>query len=282
VNFLSHIVGAFADPIEDNPTVVMMEAAFRHHDLDWRYINCRVRKGDLASAVAGSIAMGWDGFNCSIPHKVAMVSLLDGISDAAKAIGAVNCITIQDGALRGDNTDGAGFVQSLRQHSDIRGSHMLILGAGGAARAIIVECARAGLRRLTICARSLDRAQEVLELARKAGIERVSPLPWGLRIQPPANTDIIVNATPVGLYPDVIDQPPLDLGSLGPDTVIADVIANPPVTALLRSASDQGLEVISGREMLVNQAARNITIWTAIDADTQVMRHALDGALDLS
>ncbi len=145
INFLSQIVGAFADPIAENPTIVMMEAAFRHHHLDWRYVNCRVTKEGLADAVRGACAMNWAGFNCSLPHKVAVLRLLDEISSAAKAIGAVNCVTIRDGRLIGENTDGTGFVQSLQQHIEVRGSNMLLLGAGGVARAITVESVRAGL-----------------------------------------------------------------------------------------------------------------------------------------
>ena len=114
-NFLSQLSGSFAMPAAENPTVAMVEAAYRHHGLDWRYINCEVPPEKLADAVKGARAMGWAGFNCSLPHKVEVIQYLDGLGASAEVIGAVNCAVRRDGKFIGENTDGKGFLQSLQE-----------------------------------------------------------------------------------------------------------------------------------------------------------------------
>ena len=118
MNFLSKLTGSFAQPAAENPTVAMIEAAYRHHELDWRYINCEVSPEKLKNAVLGARAMGWAGFNCSLPHKVAVIEHLDGLGESSAIIGAVNCAVRRDDQFIGENTDGKGFVQSLREHVD--------------------------------------------------------------------------------------------------------------------------------------------------------------------
>src|SRR5581483_4746366 len=149
MNFLSELVGSFAQPAAENPTVAMIEAAFGHHGLPWRYINCEIAPADLGDAVRGARAMRWRGFNCSLPHKVAVIQHLDGLGESASVMGAVNCVVRRDGQYIGENTDGKGFLQSLRDVVDPAGKTMVLFGAGGAARAIGVETALAGLRHIT-------------------------------------------------------------------------------------------------------------------------------------
>src|SRR3954454_8199717 len=120
-SFLSRLTGSFATPAAENPTVAMIEAAYRHHGLDARYINCEVQPAGLGDAVRGATAMGWVGFNCSLPHKVAVIEHLDGLGESAAVIGAVNCAVRRDGKFIGENTDGKGFVQSLRETVDPAG-----------------------------------------------------------------------------------------------------------------------------------------------------------------
>ncbi len=134
MNFLSTLTGCFAQPVAENPTVAMVEAAYRHHGLDWRYISCEVAPEALGDAVRGARAMGWVGFNCSLPHKVAVIDHLDGLGGSAAIIGAVNCAVRRDGKFIGENTDGKGFVQSLVETVDPTGKSVLLFGAGGAAR----------------------------------------------------------------------------------------------------------------------------------------------------
>ena len=143
-NFLSELTGCFAMPAAENPTVAMIEAAYRHHGLDWRYINCEVAPENLAAAVAGARAMNWAGFNCSLPHKVAVIRHLDGLGESAEIMGAVNCVVRRDAGYIGENTDGKGFLASLGEIVDPAGRPIVMFGAGGAARAVGVELALAG------------------------------------------------------------------------------------------------------------------------------------------
>ena len=149
MEFLSGLTGSFSTGAAGNPTVAMIEAAYRHHGIDARYINCEVPPEALGDAVRGARAMGWLGFNCSIPHKVSVIEYLDTVADSAGIIGAVNCVVIRDGRLTGENTDGQGFLGSLRTVIDPAGRSVVVLGAGGAARAIAVEVALGGARRVS-------------------------------------------------------------------------------------------------------------------------------------
>ena len=131
MNFLSNLTGVFAMPAAENPTVEMVEAAYRHHGLHYRYITCEVPPAKLGDAVRGAQAMGWVGFNCSIPHKVAVIEHLEGLGQSAEIIGAVNCAVRRDGNFIGENTDGKGFVESLRQEVDPTASGWSCLGLAG-------------------------------------------------------------------------------------------------------------------------------------------------------
>ena len=163
-NFLSRLVGSFSQGAADNPTVAMIEAAFSHHNLDIRYINCEVPPDRLRDAVNGARAMGWIGFNCSIPHKVSVIEHLDGLGESAAVMGAVNCAVLRDGKFIGENTDGKGFLQSLREVVDPGGKTVVMFGAGGAARAIGVELALAGAARIIIVNRGKERGQALVDL----------------------------------------------------------------------------------------------------------------------
>jgi shikimate dehydrogenase len=275
-NYLSIITGSFSTPAVGNPTVVVVEAAYRRLGVDARYLNCDVLPENLGDAVRGARAMGWAGFNLSIPHKVAVLQHLDRLADSAGIIGAVNCVTVtRDGELVGENTDGQGFVASLREVADPAGKAIVLLGAGGAARAIAVETALAGAASVTVVNRDRRRGQQLVDLLaeRTPAVAKlvVRDRPYEI----PAGTDILVNATSVGLFPDTEARLNIDTDSLLPGTVVADVIPNPPCTALLEGASQRGCLTLSGLGMLVNQAAINIGHWTGLEADTDLMRRTL-------
>jgi shikimate dehydrogenase len=276
LNFLSLLTGSFAMPAAENPTVAMVEAAYRHHGLDARYINCEVAPEALADAVRGARAMGWAGFNCSIPHKVAVVEHLDGLADSAAVIGAVNCVVRRDGRYVGENTDGQGFVASLRTVVDPAGRSLVVLGAGGAARAIAVETALAGGGPITIVNRDRTRGSELVALVNERTPARAELVVWDGTYRVPVDSDILVNATSVGLFPDVDARLDLDLGCVPAGTVVADVIPNPPRTRLLRDAEARGCTVLDGLGMLVAQGAIGIRHWTGVDADPTVMRTKLE------
>lgn len=274
-NFLSPLTGSFAMPAAENPTVAMVEAAYRHHGLDWRYLNCEVAPQALADAVRGARAMGWMGFNCSIPHKVAVIEHLDGLGESARIIGAVNTVVRRGDKLIGENTDGKGFVAALSPIVDPAGKRVVLLGAGGAARAVGVEMALAGAAEITVVNRNAARGEEVAAI-----IDGQTPAtgryqPWDSRYAVPAGTDIVINATSIGLFPDIDAMPDIDVDSLLPDMVVADGIPNPPLTPFLRAAQLRGCRTADGLGMLVQQGIIAIRYWTGIDADAAVMRQTL-------
>ncbi|GBQ22439.1 shikimate 5-dehydrogenase [Gluconacetobacter sacchari DSM 12717] len=272
--FLSILTGSFSTPCADNPTVAMIEAAYRHHDIDARYINCDVKPGNLADAVRGAKAMEWVGFNCSLPHKVAVIPYLDALSESARIIGAVNCVTIRDGRLTGDNTDGKGFLASLREVADPRGAKVMLLGAGGAARAIAVELGLAGTGHVTIVNRDPAKAETIAALVRDHTRGDARAMPWEGEARVPEDVDILINATSIGLG-DRDAIPPVALDSLRKGLIVADVIPNPPKTRLLREAKARGCTPLDGLGMLVNQGVIGVELWLEKTLDAGVMKRAL-------
>jgi shikimate dehydrogenase len=281
-NFKQELVAVFGQPVAENPTQAAMEAAFRHHRLDWRYLTLEVAPADLAAAVAGARAMGFRGFNCTIPHKVAVIPHLDELGESAALMGAVNCVVRRGDRLVGENTDGKGFLESLRPLRDPKGARVLVLGAGGAARAVTVELALAGASHLTLVNRTPARGEALFELLRGKVRERVGGalgvelLAWRGDVKVPEDTDVVVNTTSIGLFPDVNARIALDVSTLAPGMVVADVIPNPPRTRLVRDAEARGCTVIDGLGMLVGQGRLGIQYWTGVMPDGAVMRKALE------
>ena len=279
-SFLLPIVGCFGQPVAENPTQVMVEAGFASLGLDWRYITTEVAPDGLAAAVAGARAMGFVGFNCTIPHKVAVIEHLDGLGESARIMQAVNCVVRRGDHLIGENTDGKGFVEAVKRTIDLDGADVTLIGAGGAARAIAVELAVAGISRLQLVNRSRPRASELQNLIENelpsVSVELVPSLQAA-----DLTTDLIVNATPVGLHPKIDERLPIDTSQLAPPTVVADVVFNPPTTNLIADARRQGCATVDGLEMLVGQGVIGIELWTGRTPDSSSMRTALTQALAL-
>jgi shikimate dehydrogenase len=275
LNFKQELTGAFGQPISENPTQVMIEAAYRHHGLDWRYLTIEVAKDDLKAAVNGAKAMGFRGFNCTLPHKVNVIQHLDGLGESAAVMEAVNCVVCQpDGRWIGENTDGKGFLQSLATVGDPAGTHTVILGAGGAARAVGVEMALAGAAKITVVNRSAERGETLAALIEERTPADAEFVQLDGDYELPHNAQIFVNCTNIGLFPDVDARVPITGFRAG--MIVADVIPNPPLTRLIRDAEAAGCKVLDGLGMLVNQGVIGIKHWTGIDADPTVMRQALE------
>ena len=207
---------------------------------------------------------------------------LDEISESAQLIGAVNTIVNTDGRLYGDNTDGKGFMMSLESNGiDVKGKRIVVLGAGGAARAICVELALAGAAHITIVSRPgpNNLAPSLLEILQTRTSVDAETNDWVGTYKIPAGTDIVVNATSVGLYPNVDAIPNFDLDSLTRDMFLQDVIPNPTETALIKELRRRGIRCETGAGMLINQAALNIEMWTGRKPDKTVMYRALEEAL---
>ncbi|MDR3633668.1 MAG: shikimate dehydrogenase [Isosphaeraceae bacterium] len=276
-SFQQELVGVFGWPVAENPTQAMIEPAFAAMGLDWRYLTVAVRPAHLGDAVRGARAMQWKGFNCTIPHKVAVIPLLDRLTPVAEAIGAVNCAYFdQEGALVGDNTDGKGFLQSVAAVRPVAGQRAVILGAGGAARAIAVELALAGAAALSIVNRSPERGEALARhVEQRTGVPTTFVV-WEGEYAVPDGTDVLVNATSIGLFPDVTAVVPVKAETLRAGLLVCDVIPNPPRTRLIAAAESRGCETLDGLGMLVNQGVIGIQRWTGRDPDAAVMRSALE------
>ncbi|MFT8478318.1 shikimate dehydrogenase [Gluconobacter oxydans] len=273
-NFRSLLTGSFSTPCDDNPTVAMIEAAYRHHDIDARYINCDVKADGLKDAVAGARAMEWVGFNCSLPHKVAVIEHLDELAESARIIGAVNCVSIRDGRLIGGNTDGKGFLASLKQVADPSGKKVLLLGAGGAARAIAVELGLASAAHIRVMNRDPKKAETIAALVQDNTSAKADVQAWDGEASVPEDVDILINATSIGLG-DADAMPPLKGETLRKGLIVADVIPNPPRTRLLREAEGRGCTVLDGLGMLVNQGVIGVEHWLGKTLDAGVMEQTL-------
>ena len=285
LNFKQELVGCYGYPVAENPTQAMIEPAFRALGLDWRYLTLEVRPEGLKAAVEAARVFGFQGFNCTIPHKVEVIQYLDGLGESAELMGAVNCVVNRAGKLVGENTDGKGFVASLKKIGDPAGKSVVIFGAGGAARAISVEMALAGANRISIVNRSEERGRELAALLNDKVKDRCPELEsnlvlWNGDFQIPSDTDIVINATSIGLYPDVDAKLALDSNTLTSNMIVADVIPNPPKTQLVKLATSKGCRVIDGLKMLVGQGVIGIEYWTGKTPDASVMRAGLEAVFE--
>ncbi|MFO0818075.1 MAG: shikimate dehydrogenase [Pirellulales bacterium] len=267
-------------PVAGNPTQFMMERAFAAAKLDWRYLTLEVPPERLGDAVRGLRAMGFRGGNFTIPHKVAVIEYLDGLSEAAQLMRAVNCVCREGDRLLGENTDGKGFLQSLRSLIDPVDKRVVILGAGGAARAIAVEVGLAKPSEIIVVNRTASRGEELVQLLNERVQVAAHFAPWSGDYIVPETAQLVINATSIGLG-DADARVPLDTASLRREMVVADVVFNPPRTRLLRDAAEVGCMTLDGLGMLVNQAVIGFKIWTGVDPDPDVMREALEEYLEI-
>ena len=282
-NYLDNLVGVFGHPVAENPGVVIQEAAFRNLGLErWHFLTIDVEPGSLGDAIKGLKAMKMRGINCTIPHKIEVIKYLDKVAPSAKLIGAVNTIINENGVLTGENTDGKGFMIALESAGvNPAGKSVVVLGAGGASRAICVELSLAGARKLTIVNIPKDSAlaDSLIRNLKENTTVAIEYVPWAGTFKIPADTDIVVNATSIGLYPNVNDKPDIDYDTITKKMYVQDVIPNPAFTPFLGEADRRGVRWQSGMQMLINQAALNITMWTGLKPDKEVMRQALEKAL---
>ncbi len=274
--YRSELTGAFGNPIDENPTGVIMEAGYRALGLDYRYLTVKVEPDGLQAAIAGIRAMNFRGINLTIPFKVEVLSYLDELTPAASIIGAVNTVVNKDGKLVGENTDGKGLLTSFENENvSVENKTVTVLGAGGASRAIATECALAGAAHINIINKNPQRGQELADMIAQRTPATAVYVPWTSGIPVPDGTDILINATSIGLYPNVNDQPDIDYHSIPETCVVSDVIFNDPRTRFLQEAEKRGAKTINGLGMLINQAAVNFKIWTGQDAPVDIMTDVL-------
>lgn len=276
-NYRAELVGVFGDPVEGNPTGVMEEAGFAALGLNYRYLTIKVTPADFDAAIRSLRPLHFRGINLTMPHKIAVLPYLDELSPAAAIIGAVNTVVVRGDQLYGDNTDGRGFVEALRRQGlSPADKNITLLGSGGAARAIAVECALAGAKQITVVNRTRQRGEELVETLRAHTGARAEYLLWDRQLPVPEGTDILINATPVGMRPREREAPDLDYATVKPGMLAADVAFDPADTQFLARCAAQGAHCVNGLGMLACQGALNFTLWTGVEAPFEVMFQALE------
>lgn len=265
------VVCVIGDPIAHSLSPVIHNAAFAALEMDWVCVALRTVDGQAQAAVHGMRALGIQGMSVTMPHKSTVIGALDSLSDDASALNSVNCITNQGGTLIGTNTDGAGFLAGLGHDFGFNpsGADCVVLGAGGAARSVVLALARAGARAVKVVNRTVAKAESAAGLAGAVG-SVAGPDQIG-------SADLIVNATSVGMAGVAAggssdgDAMPCDPRHLHGDQFVVDLIYNPAQTALMREAAARGARVSNGVSMLVHQAAVAFEDWTGVAAPVDAM-----------
>ena len=274
------ILALLTDPVGGNPLQYVVEKAFAHLNLDWRFLSLEVAPEGLADAVRGMRAMGFRGGTTADPHRRTIIRLLDSTTDTAALLGSVNFIIGEENRLLGDNTEGRGLVESLRHITDPAGKRCLILDAGELARAVAVELATAGAAEIRIADRSAERAAVAAGLLAGKFPAALSSLAWEGGFRVPEDVDVLIHALSIEPH-DAETHMPVDAASLRPELIVADLAVNPDEAWLLHEAAARGCKTIDGLSVLVEQMAVDFRRWTLVDPDRPLMREAVEEFLEL-
>ncbi len=268
------LFGVIGDPIRHSKSPIMLNRAFRETGVNGVYAAFHVTPERLEQAIAGVRGLGFRGLNVTIPHKVEVMQFLDEISEGAQAIGAVNTIVNENGRLIGYNTDGIGYVRSLKEEAepDLSGKTIVVFGAGGAARGILWALAQEGPAAIFVANRTEAKAVELAGSFPSA--MRISAVPGNGMQSVVAEADVVVNTTSVGMSPNV-DALPIDPAWLKPGAVASDLIYNPLKTAFLSRAEERGCRIHGGLGMFVYQGAYAFEYWTGKPAPIAAMREVV-------
>ena len=266
------MVGVIGDPVRHSLSPVLHNAAFVALGLDWTYVAFHVATGLGAQAVEAVRALGIEGLSVTMPHKSDVAAAVDVLSDDAAALGAVNTVLRRNSQLVGDSTDGYGFIAALAEAGfDPAGKRCMVIGAGGAGRAVVLALARGGAARVVVVNRDPGRAAAAVALG--GGVAEIGD------IESAAESDLVVNATPVGMGDREVGVSVVAADLLGPGQFINDLVYHPAHTPLLLAAADRGATALNGLSMLVHQAARQFELWTGQPAPLVAMRAAVDEEL---
>lgn len=263
----TRLAGVIGWPVRHSLSPAIHNAAFEAVGLDWTYLAFPVPPGRAGDAISAMDALGIEGLSVTMPHKAAVAAAVDACTPAATALGAVNCVFRDADRLVGDNTDGDGFIGSLVEAGvDVSGMSTIVVGAGGAARAVIRSLAEAGATRVAVHNRRPDRAAVAAALAGERG-GVAGDVDW-------TRADLVVQATPLGMGDDTTVA--FDVNPLPDHAVVADLVYHPEQTPVLAAARRRGLTTVGGLGMLVHQAGHAFTRWTGLAAPLPVMRRVLD------
>jgi shikimate dehydrogenase len=263
----TNVAGVIGDPVEHSISPLLHNTAFSTLGLDWVYVAFPVPAGRGEAAVAAMADLGIRGLSVTMPHKVAAARACERLTPVAEQLGAANTVTNLSGSLVGDSTDGPGFIDSLAEHGwSPEGKRCLVLGAGGAARAVVLALAQAEAKSVVVVARQREQALAAAALAGASGTAG--------SVGDAGEADLVVNATPVGMTTSEVPFE-LDPGLLGPGQLVADLIYAPALTPLLAVARERGAATTNGLGMLVHQAARQFRAWTGQEPPLEAMSAAV-------
>ncbi|MDO5707744.1 MAG: shikimate dehydrogenase [Andreesenia angusta] len=264
INYKTKLYGLIGDPVEKSLSPDIHNKCFNNNDINAVYLAFNIHKDELSSAIDGIRSLDIKGFNITIPHKVSIIDYLDELDEEAKILGAVNTVKNIDGRLIGYNTDGRGFIELLKEEDfNPKDKKIVVLGAGGASRAITMSLAKEGVSDIIILNRTEDKAIQLKEEI-ESNFKRVNIETKDLDSF--EDIDLIVNTTSVGMYPDT-DKIPFDIDKLSDKTVVADIVYKPLKTKFLKKAEERGLKTIGGIGMLINQAILSEEIWLDKEID---------------
>ncbi|MBD2184743.1 shikimate dehydrogenase [Planktothrix sp. FACHB-1355] len=285
------LLGVIGNPIEHSLSPVMHNAAIATLGVDYVYLPFPVKPEDLQVAIAGFAAIGTIGFNVTIPHKQAIIPLLSEVSPIARSVGAVNSVWRTDKGWSGTNTDVEGFLAPLlnlspsSQERDWSQTTALVLGYGGAARAVVAGCAQLGVQQVKVIGRSPQKLNDFLDSWLNSRLPvRLSVHNWQELPNLLSEANLLVNTTPIGMYPRVEESPLSadEIAKLPKGAIVYDLIYTPNPTLFLKLAKQQGADAIDGLEMLVQQGAAALQIWLQQSVPVDVMRQSLRRHLGLS
>lgn len=268
------LLGVMGDPIVQSKSPAMHRAALQSTGIHGSYVPLHVKSERLQEAIQGIRALGFRGVNVTVPHKVEVIPFLDEVDEGALAIGAVNTIVNDDGRLKGYNTDGIGYIRSLKEEAapDLAGRRVLVLGSGGAARGIVHALLQEQPDRVIVANRTADKARDLAEEWSRLGNLEGCSLEEAGRLLP--EIDIVINTTSVGMYPHM-GKTPLNPDLLPPGIVVSDLIYNPLRTELLIQAEKRGCRIHNGLGMFVYQGGYAFEYWTGKPAPVDAMRRAV-------
>ena len=276
----TNIVGLIGHPVEHSFSPPMHNAAFDELGMDYAYVAFDVNPTDLQTAIEGAKSLNIKGFNVTIPHKIEVMKFLNEIDEVAALIGAVNTIDFKN--LKGYNTDGIGAVRAIEEVTSIKNKNVVVAGAGGASRAISFYLAKYGAESMAILNRNVEKAQGLAADVSQSGLigevkaDSISEIRNYLK-----DADILVDTTPIGMHPNISDEPIAFAEDMDEDLVVFDAVYNPNETVLLKEAIKAGANPVYGIKMLLYQGAESFKIWTGRDAPVDVMEKALKDTLNL-
>lgn len=273
----TNVVGIIGDPVEHSMSPIMHNAAFRYLSLDYIYVPFKVSSDELKSAIDGAKSLNIKGLNVTIPHKTDVIQYLDSFDKSAELIGAVNTIKFDDDHAKGYNTDGFGAVKAIEEFSTVKDKKIIILGAGGASRAVSFQILIDGAKELVIANRTPENALELKnDLTEKLNAYvKCVDLGEGLKNEL-LDADILINTTPIGMYPHVDQEPLVKAEMMHEKLIVNDLVYNPLKTGLLKEAEKAGAKSISGIKMLIYQGMESFRIWTDVNPPLEVFQEALD------